>query len=196
MLLSANSQPVEKISGERIWKKNGFFSDERADFNFDKKNFPESTLCYINQAYLATVKGGELAIYNHNFILGQLVVAANQPENTDEYNYKKNEVRLIACLNDKSTDELLGLNLQLACIILRGDMDESFFSYGYNDEKSKVLNSAAKDRIPNPIISTCFKKHFHEIMNERRHNEESSGLFSTYHRLRIAKKKLTNIAKM
>ena len=56
-------------------------------------------------------------------------------------------------------------------------MEESFFSYEYNDEKSKVLYSAAKNRIPNAIISTCLKKHFHEIKNDRRHNEESSGLF-------------------
>ena len=47
---------------------------------------------WLNQAYLSTVKGGELAIYNHNFILGQLVVAANQPKNIDAYNCKKNEV--------------------------------------------------------------------------------------------------------
>ena len=38
-------------------------------------------------------------------------------------------------------------------------------------------SSADKDRIPNVIISTCSKKHFHEIMNERQNNEESSGLF-------------------
>ena len=48
--------------------------------------------------------------------------------------------------------------------------------YGYSDKKLNVLYSAAKDRIPSAIISTCFKKHYHEIMNERRHNEESSGL--------------------
>ena len=75
LLLSPNSQP-EKISGEQIWKKNGFFSDERADFNMEKKNFLEYALCYINKGYLCTVKGGELVIYNHNFILGQLIVAA------------------------------------------------------------------------------------------------------------------------
>ena len=69
------------------------------------------------------------------------------------------------------------MNLQLAYIILCGDIEEPFFSYGYNDEKSKVLYSAAKDRMPNATILTCFKKHFHEIMNERLHNEESSGLF-------------------
>ena len=66
--------------------------------------------------------------------------------------------------------------MQLAYIILRGDSEESFFSYGYNDKKSKVLYSAAKDKIPNAIILTCFKKYFHEIMNERQHNEESSGV--------------------
>ena len=67
--------------------------------------------------------------------------------------------------------------MQLAYIILRGDSEESFFSYGYNDKKSKVLYPAAKGKIPNAIILTCFKKYFHEIMNDRQHNEESSGLF-------------------
>ena len=121
--------------------------------------------------------GGELAIYNHNFILGQLVDVANQLENIDEYVCEKDKVRLIVYLSDQSTGEFLGLNLQLAYIILRGDIEESFFSSGYNDEKSKVLYSAAKDRIPNTTISTCIKKNFHEIMNERRHIEELSGLF-------------------
>ena len=123
-------------SGEQIWKKNGFFSDERANFNIDKKHFLENAFCYINQAYLSTVKGGELAIYNHNLIIGQLVVAANQPQNVDEHNCKKNKVKLIACLYNKSTGGFLGLNLRLAYIILQGDLEESFFSYGYRDKKS------------------------------------------------------------
>ena len=79
--------------------------------------------------------------------------------------------------NRKSKD------LQFVYIILGGDIEESFLSYGHNNRKSKVLYLAAKDRIPNAIISTCFKKHFHEIMNERLHNEESSDLFFTYHQL-------------
>ena len=69
------------------------------------------------------------------------------------------------------------LDLQLVYIILCGDTEELFFSYVCNIEKSKVLYSAAKNRVPNAIISKCFKKHFHEIMNERQHNGESSGLF-------------------
>ena len=130
---------MKKISGDQIWKRNGFFSDERADFNIDKKNFPEKTLCYINQAYLSTVKGEESAIYNQNFILGQLVIAAEQPENIDEYSCKKNKVKLIVCLYNKSTGEFLGLDLQLAYIIIQGDMEESFFSYEYNDKKSRLV---------------------------------------------------------
>ena len=54
---------------------------------------------------------------------------------------------------------------------------EYLFTYSYSDKKSKSLYSVAKARIPNAIISTCFKKHLHEIMNERRHNEKSSCLF-------------------
>ena len=105
-----------------------------------------------------------------------MIVAVNQPENINGYNCKKDKVKLITCLYDKSTGEFLGLKLQVAYIILRRDAEESFFSYGYSDKKSKFLHSAAKDRIPKAIISTCFKKNYHEIMNERRHSEESSGL--------------------
>ena len=109
--------------------------------------------------------------------MGQLLVAANQTENINEYVCKKNEDKLIVCLYNKSTGEFQGLSFQLAYIILRGDKEKSFFSYGVNNKKSTVLYSEAKDRIPNAIILTRFKKHYHEIMNEIRHNEESSSLF-------------------
>ena len=51
------------------------------------------------------------------------------------------------------------------------------FSCRYHEKKSKVLYSAAKDRIPNAIIIATFKKHFHEVLNKRQHNEEFSTLF-------------------
>ena len=59
---------------------------------------------------------------------------------------------------------------------MRGDEQEIFFSYGYNKRKSKVLFSYSKQQIPDAFISTAFKKHFNEIMNEKR-NEDSSSLF-------------------
>ena len=177
MLLSTDSQSSEKISGEAVWKKQEFFFEERADFSFEKRNFPESTLCSVNQGYISPVKGGELAIYTHVFLLEQLNIAANRPADIETYESKKNETKLIRSMYDQTTGDFLGLWKELAYIVLHGDVMECFFSYGYNEKKSKVLYSAAKDRISNAVIATTFKKHFYEFLNERRHNKESSTLF-------------------
>lgn len=48
MMISSNKCEVVK-SSERIWYDNGFFSDQRADFNLSKNIFPENTLVYVNQ---------------------------------------------------------------------------------------------------------------------------------------------------
>ena len=64
----------------------------------------------------------------------------------------------------------------LAYIVLRGDEDEVFFSYGYNKAKSSVLYSYAKQQIPDTFISTSFKKHFQEVVNEKK-NENYSKMF-------------------
>ena len=63
------------------------------------------------------------------------------------------------CLYDTSTGEFLGVAMRLAYIILRGDVEECFFSYGYLEKKSLVLYSVAKEKIPNAFISTSFKRH-------------------------------------
>ena len=62
LLLATDSQKTERISGKPIWKKFGYFRDEKANFNIEKKNFPENALCYVNQCLLSIVKNGELAI--------------------------------------------------------------------------------------------------------------------------------------
>ena len=116
-------------------------------------------------------------MYNHNHILGQLVVSVNQPNDIDQYTPAKNEVKGAVCLYDTSTGEFQGIAMMLAYIILHGVDEECFFSYGYSEKKSLVLHSVAKEKIHNAFISTCFKKHFHEIMNERWHNEEFSSVF-------------------
>ena len=74
----------------------------------------ENSLCYINQGYIFTVKGGELVIYNHIFLLGQLTVVANHPKDIETYECKKNEVKIIICMFDQATGEFLGLQKQLA----------------------------------------------------------------------------------
>ena len=73
-LLVTSNDSQEKLSGEKVWKNNGFFEDLRPDLNLEKKNIPENTLFYINQSFLSTGKIGDIAMYNHNFILGQLLV--------------------------------------------------------------------------------------------------------------------------
>ena len=67
----------------------------------------------------------------------------------------------------KRTVTFLGLWKELAYIVLRGGAMECFFSNGYNEKKLKVLYSGTKNKIPNAIITTSFKKHFHEVLNER-----------------------------
>ena len=85
--------------------------------------------------------------------MGQLTIAANQPNDTEMYECKKNEAKLIKCLYDQTTNNCLGLRKELAYIVLCGDSMECFFSYGYNEKKSKILYSVAKDKIPNAIVS-------------------------------------------
>ena len=76
-----------------------------------EKNIPENCLLYVNQSYISTVKHGDLAVYHHNFIISQLIVAANQPSQIDQYICKDNEVELFTCMYDLKTDEFLGLSL-------------------------------------------------------------------------------------
>ena len=51
--------------------------------------------------------------------------------------------------------------MRLAYIILRGDDEETIFSHGYLEEKSLILYSVAREKVPNAFIFTDFKKHFH-----------------------------------
>ena len=167
----------EKLSGERVWKENGFFKDIRPELNLEKVNMPENTIYYVNQAFLSTVKNGEIAMYVQNFIIGQLIFAANQPNDISEYVCLPNEVKLLSCVYDLESGEFKGVRLQLAYIVLRGDEHDIFFSYEYEKSKSKVLYSYSKQQIPDAFISTSFKKHFNEIINEKKDDENSSSLF-------------------
>ena len=176
LLIRSSASDDEKLSGEKVWKNNGFFKDVRPGLNLKKANIPENCLFYINQSFLLTVKIGDIAMYNQNFITGQLIFAANQPKEIETYQCLPYEVKLLSCVYDLETGEFKGIREQLAYIVLRDDEYEIFFSYGFDKNKSKILYSFSKQQIPDAFISTSFKKHFNEIMNEKR-NEESSSLF-------------------
>ena len=176
LLLSSPSKGEDKLSGEKVWEEYGFFDEVKPEMNIEKVNIPENTLFYINQGFISTVKNGELAMYVHNFIISQLIVAANQPADINEYSCNENEVKLLSCVYDLESGVFKGLRLMLAYIVLRGDDDEVFFSYGFNKNKSKVLYSYSKQEIPDTFVSTSFKKHFQEVVNEKK-DEKFSKMF-------------------
>ena len=176
LMSSPVNKSEEKVSGEKVWNENGFFKEIKPEMNIEKANIPENTLLYVNQGFISTVRSGELAMYVHNFIIGQLIISANQPKDINEYSCKENEVKLLSCVYDLESGDFKGLRLMLAYIVLRGDDDEVFFSYGFNKSKSKLLYSYAKQQIPDTFISTSFKKHFQEVVNEKK-NEEFSKMF-------------------
>ena len=176
LFIRSSASDDEKLSDEKVWKNNGLFKYIRPELNLEKVNIPENCLFYINQSFLLTVKNGDIAMYNQNFIIGQLIFAANQPKEIETYQCLPHEVKLLSCVYDLETGEFKGIREQLAYIVLRGDEHEIFFSYGFGKNKSKILYLFSKQQIPDAFISTSFKKHFNEIMNGKR-NEESSSLF-------------------
>ena len=88
---------------------------------------PENCLFYVNQKFLSTVKNGDIAMYVQNFIIGQLIFAANQPKDISEYTCLPNEVKLLSCVYDLESGDFKGVRQQLAYIVLRGDEQEIFF---------------------------------------------------------------------
>ena len=89
LFLSTNNSD-EKLSGETVGRNGGYFSDTIPELNLEKKGIPETCLFYINQSYLSSLKNGEIAMYHDNFILGQFIVAANQPAQIETYSCKEN----------------------------------------------------------------------------------------------------------
>ena len=165
LLFKQSNSDAKAASGEKVWKENGFFKDVEARLNLQKVNIPENCLLYVNQGFLSTVKSGELALYLHNFVIGQLIVAANQPEDISTYICSENEAKLLTCIYDLESGDFRGIRKQIAFIVLRGNPDEIFLSYGYNKTKSTAVYSFCKEQIPNAFVSVAFKKHFDEIVN-------------------------------
>ena len=163
---------------EKIWEESGFFKEQKIDLTIPKANFPENTLCYVNQGSVSQVKDGE-AIYLEYVILGQIMAVANPDPSIDlnDYQFKENECLLYVPLYNKETGLFRGLGKRLGYITLRGDKNETFFSYGYDSEKSKMLYCSMKQQIPNIFQCTCFKKHHQYLLNEKATDKLASSLF-------------------
>ena len=61
-------------------------------------------------------------------------------------------------------------------ITIRGDREEQFYSYGFDEEKSKVLCASMKQLLPNIFQGTAFKKHVPFLIDSKG-SESSSKMF-------------------
>ena len=51
LLIRSSSDGDDKLSGEKVWKNNGFFGDIKPEMNLEKVNMPENVLYYVNQSF-------------------------------------------------------------------------------------------------------------------------------------------------
>ena len=91
--------------------------------------------------------------------MGQIVEAANPPEDISTYVLKENKVKMIRPKSNAETGEFLGLYETVRFMVVRGSPDEVFFNYGYSKDKSKVLYLYYRRRIPNSFSGTIFNRH-------------------------------------
>ena len=89
----------------------------------------------------------------------QIIEAINPPENISNYVCKKREVKIYRPCYDIATGQFLGIYETIGYLIVKGDDDEHFLSYGYCVEFSKILYSYRKRRIPNSFAGTPFNRH-------------------------------------
>ena len=128
MMMSFQDDDPTKGS-EMIWPEFGYFGVNTVDLTIVKANFPELTLCYINQARVSLVKSGERAIYCDNVIIAQIMpLAVSDPSiDIDTYETKENEAVIYTPLYNTSTGLFYGLTKKLGLITVRGDENQSFF---------------------------------------------------------------------
>ena len=147
-LLLATSE-IEKKQSQTIWRENGFLGNISSDFNIHKKHFSENALCYINQAHLST-KDGEIIVYCQYAILGQVIPWQNTPDNIDDHVSNNDHlVKMYMLLYDNNDGLFRGIKETVGYVMLRGERDETFWTYDFNEEKSNILYCSAKQPMPN-----------------------------------------------
>ena len=130
-------------------------------------------MVYANQGSVSTVKG-EMAIYLDYVVLGQIIPMRNCSPDIDGYVCEKNEVKMYVPMCDLATGSFKGIEKTIGYIMVRGDTDEVFLSYGYDKTKSVLLYSTFKQALPSIFQGTSFKKHNEMLLNEK---QGSSRLF-------------------
>ena len=149
----------DSSASEPIWLTNGFFGDQRSDLTVSKENLLENTLIYSNQEAITNLTAGDCVIYLDYVVIALILPASVCPPNFDNYEFQENEVLLLVSLYNTENGCFKGLRKLLGYITVRGDPDEQFYSYGFDDEWSKVLCASVRQPLPNIFQGTAFKKH-------------------------------------
>ena len=160
-------------NSEKVWQGCGFFGDHRSDLTIQKANFPENTLCYVNQGSVFIDKGGSQAIYLQLMPLANPDLSINLETNV----FQEHEALLYVSVYNKVTGLYGGLTKKLAHIMLQGDDSERFYSYGFSKEKSALLYCTHKDPLPNIFHCTAFKKHYEFLLDENQKKAKFSKMF-------------------
>ena len=152
-----DAEPYE-TAGERIWQYSGYFGDVKTDYIMEKVNFPENTLFYINQGYL-TVQKSKKIFYGDYFLLGQIIEAMDPLNDIKNYELKEGEVKYLRPNCNPETDEFLGIYETIGFLFVCGDPFEVFLNYGFEPEKSKILYSSFRKKIPSSFCGTMINRH-------------------------------------
>ena len=83
----------------------------------------------------------------------------------DKHDYKDHEVLIYTPLYDTENGLYRGLIRKSGYVTLRGNVNESFYSYGYYKQNSKVMLYTAKQPLSNIFQRTAFKKHSALLMS-------------------------------
>ena len=175
--MAVSFQDDETKNSEKVWQESGFFDDHRSDLTIQKANFPENTLCYVNQGSVSLLKGGGQVIYLEFVVCGQLMPLANPDPsiNLETHVFQENEALLYVPVYNKATGLYGGLTKKLAHITLRGDDSKRFYSYDFSKEKSALLYCTHEDRLPNIFHCTAFKNGF--LLDENQKKAKFSKMF-------------------
>ena len=159
---------------ERIWSENGIFPDQRADFNSTKKKCPETTLMYVNQGTISTVKNN-LAIYIIFFYSRTSHTSSKLSSRCWSLQMETKHNKTQCAITWYVDWKISWLRLSLAYIILRDDSEEVYFNYSFSAKKTKALFFTFKDKTSNTFMCTAFKRHYNTIFDK--HCTKMSGIF-------------------
>ena len=162
--ITAEKSSSQKRKRTDCWPDSGYFKQDCNKFSLVKANIPEMTLFYLNNASLYASKSDYTYFYAENYIIAQIIPLANSPTDLSTYELKPDEVKILKTQYNVSTGQFLELIESIGQIPVRGDAGETFFDYGFDQNKGKIPN--------------CFRSGMFSIYNEKLQQGKLSTDFS------------------